>query len=139
MPQQEAESPAKLALPLLPHVVFLNLHMTSGSFTRTKEFDERGGKLNVPLSPSQSLEVIWDQGKSVMLAVVSLRLTASENEATLVKLEAVYRLAYKINPTFTGDRVEERVKAFCESYSIAHAWPYWREFISSVSGRMGLP
>ena len=54
-----------------------------------------------------------------------------------MSLEAGYLLAYQINPAAEFD--EECLKHFAEANGPYNAWPYWRELVQSVSGRLGLP
>lgn len=52
-------------------------------------------------------------------------------------VEATFVVAYQ-NPT--KKRLSENdLQAFAHLYVMTHAWPYWREFVSSSLGRMGLP
>lgn len=52
-------------------------------------------------------------------------------------IEAAFLLAYRAG-TLKGI-TKEACAAFGETNGIYNAWPYWREYVQNVTGRMGLP
>jgi preprotein translocase subunit SecB len=56
---------------------------------------------------------------------------------TLVRIQGEYELEYSID---SFDKIKpENIKAFGEMNGVYNAWPYWREFVQSITVRMGLP
>jgi preprotein translocase subunit SecB len=51
----------------------------------------------------------------------------------LLTLEATYKVPIEI--TFSA----KQVKAFATTNGMLNVWPYWREFVQSVTSRAGLP
>ncbi|MBD8872881.1 hypothetical protein [Rhodanobacter sp. DHB23] len=60
-----------------------------------------------------------------------------EVPAEILSLEASYLLTYLLNPEATLE--EDCFKHFAEVNGPYNAWPYWRELVQSVTGRVGLP
>lgn len=52
-------------------------------------------------------------------------------------IQALYQSAYRINPDV--DASDDEVVGILQSIGILNVWPYWREFIQSVTTRMDLP
>ncbi|MEW5931145.1 MAG: hypothetical protein AB1941_27080 [Gemmatimonadota bacterium] len=51
-------------------------------------------------------------------------------------LSATYLLAYRlVNP---DEQPEDALQFFAELNGVYNAWPYWRELVQTVSGRVGL-
>jgi len=55
----------------------------------------------------------------------------------VILLEAGYLLVYALNPE--AELEEECFDQFAEVNGPYNAWPYWRELVQSVTGRLGLP
>lgn len=54
-----------------------------------------------------------------------------------VRIQGEYELEYSIE---SFDQIKpENIKAFGSMNGIYNAWPYWREFVQSMTVRMGLP
>ena len=53
-----------------------------------------------------------------------------------IKIEATFVIIYSLNSL---DGIEQRhVQAFGSLNGVYNAWPYWREYVQSSCGRMGL-
>ncbi|MFC4764742.1 hypothetical protein [Dyella koreensis] len=59
-----------------------------------------------------------------------------QSDEDLVALEATFQLIYSLPLELTVD--EECYKHFAEINGPYNAWPYWRELVQSVTGRVGL-
>jgi hypothetical protein len=59
----------------------------------------------------------------------------AESEEPL-SIKAAFVLFYSIR-SFDGID-DEHIKAFAATNGVFNAWPYWREFVQSTTGRMGL-
>jgi preprotein translocase subunit SecB len=89
--------------------------------------------------PKEEMTVAFHPEGKRAIAVVSLKIEAKDGEETVTEVQAVYRAIYGVNDSYVGDNVEDRAKAFCRSNTLAHVWPYWREMLSSMCLRMGIP
>lgn len=61
----------------------------------------------------------------------------TESAEEILRIEALLVVAYQV-PTFDGLE-KANFDAFGEMNGIYNAWPYWREFVQSMTVRMGLP
>ena len=70
--------------------------------------------------------------------IVELHLSAGppESEIETVDLTAKFLLAYHLQKPSAHD--EAALSAFAELNGPYHAWPYWRELVHTVTGRIGL-
>lgn len=55
----------------------------------------------------------------------------------LLRVEALFVVQYRV-PTLEGI-TEKHLSAFGELNGVYNVWPYWREFVQSMTVRMGLP
>ena len=55
----------------------------------------------------------------------------------VLRVEAMFVVAYHV-PSFEGIG-KENIDAFGQMNGIYNVWPYWREFVQSITVRMGLP
>jgi preprotein translocase subunit SecB len=61
----------------------------------------------------------------------------TKSEQQVVSIKAEYLLVYSL-PNKT-DLSKEELENFCSINAMYNAWPYWREFIQTLSNKMGLP
>ena len=61
----------------------------------------------------------------------------ADGAADSLRIEAVFVVLYRV-PTFAGI-TSENLDAFGQTNGIYNVWPYWREFVQSMTVRMGLP
>jgi hypothetical protein len=54
----------------------------------------------------------------------------------IIDIGASFLLIYKVNDAKTFDA--EALKQFADANGTFNAWPYWREFVQSITTRMGL-
>ncbi len=59
----------------------------------------------------------------------------TKDNEVLATIEAKYVAIYSCDSKLSDEALEE----FAMRNSIIHVWPYWREFLSSQSSKMGLP
>lgn len=72
---------------------------------------------------------------------VDLRFTASHEDVErvqgdLVELTATYQLAYALESA--ARYPEDALQYFAELNGVYNIWPYWRELVQTVTGRVGL-
>ena len=65
------------------------------------------------------------------------RIEGNEDQEPTILIEAVFQAVYDVPPdTMTN---EEALALFAQTNGTFNLWPYWREFVQSMSTRMGLP
>lgn len=138
MTEQPTIPSAELARPILPFVKIQAIELMTTTAVREPEVDRRGG-IDTPLHASHEIHATYLEETRQAIAVVKLEVEGKDDNASLAKWTAIYRLVYIVDAGYDGDLVTERSKAFCQTYSVAHVWPYWRELLASLCNRMGLP
>lgn len=132
------ETAGILAQPIVPHVQLLAIELMMASSARFPELDQRG-EFNAPLRASDQVRAVYHDHDRRIIAAVQFEVNAEDEKAKLASWSAVYRLVYHVSESYLGDQINERAEAFCQTYSTAHVWPYWREHLASQSAKMGLP
>lgn len=74
---------------------------------------------------------------TVRIATKGGRKKAAGREATLLSLQAGLELIYELPHAKKFSATD--LTRFANVNGVYNAWPYWRELVQSVSGRMGLP
>jgi len=54
-----------------------------------------------------------------------------------LRIEATFGIVYGVNSV--DEFTSEQIAAVISPIGLANAWPYWREFVQSMTARMGLP
>lgn len=137
--QSSREDNAALALPILKHMHFVDIHLLKLDAIRHPEFDTVSKKNGLNIKPSERVEVAYHEANHGVMAIVTLGVEGLIGDAKVFSVTAIYRALYTVKDSFDGDQVEERAIAFCHSTAMAHVWPYWRETLVSTSTKMGLP
>jgi len=57
--------------------------------------------------------------------------------ADLMRIEATFELVYECEAANTVS--PQQMQAFGQAIGLSNAWPYWREFVQTITCRMGLP
>jgi hypothetical protein len=79
-----------------------------------------------------------EAGRFVVFASIDVRINATDGEnQPLVRIRAKVELRYKVPPSFPV--LKKELNAFARVNAVYNAWPYFREIVQSVSGRMELP
>lgn len=99
--------------------------------------EELPGNVDIGIRPISTL----DRKKGTVLVrvhlVVSAQYDTSESTEEPLRIEATFLLQYRLAST-AGLR-KENVEAFGELNGVFNVWPYWREYVQSMTTRMGLP
>ena len=84
-----------------------------------------------------------DKGQNIIGVFVNIVLHAfgenieQKKENSFLKIDATFLLLYHIKSLEgLGD---EDFRNFAELNGVYNAWPYWREFVQNITGRMELP
>jgi preprotein translocase subunit SecB len=124
---------------VVKRVEFKDMFLTSSQVHRSLnaleyEFD----KVRVDISFKGTL--LEDQKKHFLAKVnFSMKATPEETDEDneIVSIESEYMLFYVVK-----DRkglTKKDIKAFCSMNALFNAWPYWREYVHSMTNRMELP
>jgi hypothetical protein len=110
---------------------------------RLHKADCRLGELKpgeLPGMAAQSLKytiALHKDGKAVMVvADIGLQAKYSQHENPVISITATYIVNYVIEETFASN---EKLQEFLRQVAVLNFWPYWREFVQSMTVRMGLP
>lgn len=77
---------------------------------------------------------IGQEQKSIQVHVF-VKMSAGD----LVRIEAEFILEYALDKSPFGEVSDEVATAFGKMTGVYNAWPYWREYVQSTIGRLGLP
>jgi hypothetical protein len=84
-----------------------------------------------------------DEQKKNIMVFIQFMLNAfgeeveRKNENIFLNIEATFELLYSINSI--EELEDEAFKSFADVNGMYNAWPYWREFVQSITSRMELP
>jgi hypothetical protein len=95
-----------------------------------------------PASLSLDVHVATEVKKDIRIIQVCPRFiligrASDQDQEELLRIEALFVLHYEV-PGFEG-LTNANIAAFGELNGLYNAWPYWREFVQSMTVRMGLP
>jgi preprotein translocase subunit SecB len=90
------------------------------------------------LDQSIAIQIAKKDSPPTIFASLSFSIVGNyEDGREGLRVEATFGLAYQVESH--ENVADEHVAAFCRQVALTHAWPYWREFVQSMIGRMGLP
>jgi hypothetical protein len=95
-----------------------------------------------PLPPEMTQTITvsvapWDNVKSIVAEISFSLVAANTDGGEGLRIEAAFGLTYDF-PSL-GSATEKDLREFCEVVGLNNTWPYWREFVQSMTSRMGLP
>jgi preprotein translocase subunit SecB len=96
------------------------------------------GKKNYDITTST--EVQSDENRGLVVVIVKFHFGASVGEKAeepALTIDASFVLTYEVD-NFDG-LTQEGFKQFANLNGVYNAWPYWREFVQNMIGRMALP
>lgn len=132
------------ALKLLSKVVakadLISIFMLDGKFWRSMnalDYERVSMEINVSGNLLEEREDCIFTKASFSLSGVPVDDGESEEKEEVTSVKAEYILIYSLAEK---DKLsKEELAAFCDVNPAYNAWPYWREFVSNASDRMGLP
>lgn len=96
------------------------------------------GKKSYDITSSTDVQLNEDQGFIVVIAKFHFEASiGKKSQQPVLTMDASFVLTYQID-RFEG-LTEEGFEQFANLNGIYNAWPYWREFVQNMIGRMGLP
>lgn len=75
-------------------------------------------------------------GRNWLVYLTRLALTA---EIPGIKAQTVFRVVYAVKPDAKFDFTDESINSFGAATTIFNVWPYWREFMQSMTARAAMP
>jgi hypothetical protein len=99
------------------------------------------GRRDIDIAWTSRFEV--DKKKNLIGVLIRFVLNAFGEEVerkrknSLLNIEATFSLLYSINSVEDLDDVA--LRSFAKLNGTYNAWPYWREFVQSITSRMELP
>lgn len=95
----------------------------------------------VKLSIRYSAQGERSTDKKFVRTIVNFRLDGrqknEEKSEPVLFIEATFQAVYDIPENISADK--NTLQAFADMNGTFNLWPYWREFVSSISTRIGLP
>ena len=80
-----------------------------------------------------------DRAAIIVIADFGLEALEAESEAAVASAELSLCLRYQAVGNQDQEPGEAAVASFAEINGVYNAWPYWREYLHSTLGRLGLP
>lgn len=116
-------------------VELLDIRIIKSTFEQTPDVGR--GRKKVDISRNVNLEI--DKEKELLFVIVEFTLNASIEgvESPVIIITGSFLLIYKLKD-FDG-LTDESYRSFAEVNAVFNVWPYWREYVQSVTVRMGLP
>jgi hypothetical protein len=134
-PDVSRTAPAVDLSPLLPQVQLHDLRLLNTSCSvpaagPPKPMPELRQSITVNSSRTT-------QPPAIMVQISFSLVGADAEKGDGLRVEAMFGLMYL---TRSPDAVSPEVlAAFSQTVGVQNVWPYWREFVQSMTGRMGLP
>jgi hypothetical protein len=131
---------------LMSSVRMKRVALVSSRVVADPDADAFGVAGTVSLEPPES-EFDFDAATRVLRILCHCRLTAARGAAKgrkkevappMLVVEATFLLDYEVTPHVAAAVDESMLDVFSDA-ALAHAWPYWREFVRDASTRAGLP
>jgi len=130
----------QLAIPVAEQVEILDVLLVQCDATRSSKFVFKGDELTLTTGVAKLAFGRNEESKRLSIYLtfgVRLARDADEGPDVLVNVAAKFVLVYSVK-SFEGID-EDHVHAFSLTNGVFNAWPYWREFVQTTTGRMGLP
>jgi len=101
----------------------------------------KGSELPTELELGIKTEALVDLAEPQIAVLVSFTLQGryEDGDAKHLPLRVVAVFCMKYSLSSTKGLEKENYDAFAELNGVFNAWPYWREYVQSVTVRMGLP
>ena len=96
---------------------------------------------NIPPELKQEIKVETGSNetdsKAFHVRVIFTLVGHNPDDQEALRIEAAFEILYKSD--VLAEITPEQMNAFGQVVGINNAWPYWREFVQSMSARMGIP
>lgn len=93
-----------------------------------------------PQVTTQATDMVDEENRIYTVVVkMATEVVEAKSGVTWFEAEATYMLAYLFNEALPRDVIERDRAAFATRNAVFNAWPYYREFLQSMSVRTGIP
>jgi len=123
----------------------ISINLFEGHLKRINTLPEKGElgqQLKLAVKPERLQLSSSEQSNEILrvFAELGVRVVLAspipEEEPTpLFQIEAVYQIDYEINGSIGKPAIDEFVKY----NAVHHVWPFWRQYVFSLSNQSGLP
>jgi preprotein translocase subunit SecB len=99
---------------------------------------QQQGRMRVTVSHSG--KAVVEEGGLIRATIrfaLQARETGKRDAKPAFRVDVSFELVYKIPPDLHPSGAE--LRAFAETNAVFNAWPYWREFVQSMTARTNLP
>ncbi len=142
-PQPEAEpesTPLELALPVSQRVQIRSIVLAESVARRSPDADLKKSGVGLKFD-ILSVGVGTDPDAKLIFVKPEFSLTTfkegDDEVGSILAIQATFVLMYAVESL--DGLSEENLDAFGATNGVFNAWPYWREYVQSTVGRMGLP
>lgn len=129
----------ELAKQVADHVALQSVTLKSASIDTSLDPLALPGQVGMTQGYRSNFERIPTSDRDKLIVTVDFKFNAKEGDdspSELVALSASFSLIYWLEPDV---RIDDRCfRHFAEVNGPYNAWPYWRELVQSVTGRVGM-
>ena len=94
-------------------------------------------ELSIAVTPGATLDETQGSLSAVVVLTLEGKKKASQGPKESLVIQGTFGLVYSVREEASFS--DEQVDAFAKTNAIYNIWPYWREFVQSMSARMNLP
>jgi hypothetical protein len=124
--------------PLIAAVQIEDIRLVEASVKTRIRSPQDVGEVDLVVDGSASIKEHNKDGSFVVLATIDAKLVPRRShEDSAISIRAAFELQYSLPPKFSVSR--RNLDAFAQINGVFNAWPYWREFVESMTARMHLP
>lgn len=117
------------------HAILLDLRMV-GCNVSFGDANLQAGQVEIGQTINVKSAQLPEAGDLRFLVTFELAARQQDASAHFTISESI-GVMYRVTKTDGLD--PDTIQKFGEFFALMHAWPYWREFVQSMCGRMGLP
>ncbi len=124
--------------PLIAAVQIEDIRLIEASVRTRIRSPEDVGEVELVIDTSASIKEHKKGSSFVVLATIDAKLLPHKSpENAAISIKAAFELQYTLPPKFSVSRRD--LDTFARINGVFNAWPYWREFVESMTSRMHLP
>lgn len=116
-----------------------DVRLRAGSFSRRVSSPAEAGRVTVEISHSAHAEPLSEKSAFLVVFTGNAALRPAESSSKEPALEAHVEIELRYGHPEGMDFQPDELEAFANLNGVFNAWPYFREFVQSVTTRMGLP
>lgn len=122
---------------IVGHVQLENVHMMSFAAKREPMLDNvEGDELQVQTT-RQVGGTYYAEARTI-IALVEIGAFGKHDDQPCFQIAAAFRAVYRISEDCPTPNLEAAAHSFVQLNALAHVWPYWREYCSQGTIRLGM-